>query len=183
MANSLISSIASAIAQVENTNPSLNNPGGIMDYNYYKQTGQFRLQQYPTPQAGQDALEALTAKYVAQGNTLDSFFGNYAPYGHGSNDPAVYAQTVSKAIGVPVDVPLNQVGDTSIPTYSVTGWGVAPSDLVVGSNDTGSIDTLNSVLGDGSNPYLPVSASAMGNWGWIALAIVGGILIIKGIGD
>jgi hypothetical protein len=170
MASSLASSIASAITQVENTNPSLNNPGGIMDYNYYKQTGQFRLQQYPSLEAGQDALLNLTQKYVDQGNTLDSFFGNYAPYGHGNNDPAVYAQTVSSKIGIPTDVPLNTISSNG-PIPSVTSTISYPSADVVTSGESsfsGDDTSLASLLSTSNLDTSDSNISSLGVLGLIA---------------
>jgi hypothetical protein len=175
MASSLATSIASAITQVENTNPSLNNPGGIMDYNYYKQTGQFRLQQYPSLTDGRTALETLAQKYIDEGNTLDSFFGTYAPYGHGSNDPAAYAQTVSSKIGIPTNVPLNTIGSNDL-TPLVTSTISYPSTDVVTSGESsfsGDDTSLASLL-DMSN--LGTSDSSMNSLG--VLGLIAGLGII-----
>jgi hypothetical protein len=109
MGSDIVSSIASAITQMENANPALNNPGNIMDYDYYKSTGQFRLQQYSSPEEGQAALESLITKYVGQGLNLQDFFAKYAPAGHGNNDPVNYANFVSNQTGIPLDVPLNEL--------------------------------------------------------------------------
>ena len=182
MSSSLVGAIASAIARVENTNPSLNNPGGLMDVPYYKQTGLFRLAQYSTPQAGEQALESTVTNYVNQGNTLDSFFGNYAPYGHGSNDPAVYAQTVSGMIGgVPTDVPLNTLGGT--PTYSTTAYAMAPTPGETTSllNDLGNEGAIN--LGEDFSSLTSITNTGTllsdSNWGLIGLALVGAIALYK----
>jgi hypothetical protein len=140
MANSLITSITGAIAQMEGSNPSTNNPGNIMDLAYYKQTGQFRVQQYPTPQAGQDALESLTNSYINKGYSLNDFFAKYAPTGHGNNNPVAYAQFVAGKVGVDPNVPLNQVG--GVPTYTITGYGVAPTDVLVAGEATTGQDSL-----------------------------------------
>ena len=148
---SLVSSIASAITTMENANPSLNNPGNIMDLAYYNQTGKFQLQQYPTAEAGQSALDSLITSYIGRGYNLNQFFATYAPSGHGANDPTAYANYVSGQIGVDPTTPLASVGGT--PTYSVTATST-PLDATPSSldNNEANLSTdLSSLLGDSSS--------------------------------
>lgn len=141
---SLVQGIASAITSMEGANPSTNNPGNIMDLAYYQQTGNFRVQQYPTTQAGQSALDSLISNYISRGYNLNQFFATYAPSGHGNNDPTAYANYVSQKIGVDPTIPLASVGDT--PTYSVTATSSLPT------NDSSTTD-LSSLTSDISSLF------------------------------
>jgi len=114
MTNPLTPALADAITKQEGWFPGSasqknNNPGNIMDIDYYRKTGQFRLQSYPTLEAGREALESLVDKYISAGHTLTSFFAKYAPAGHGANDPNVYARNVAGWLGIPMDAPLKQI--------------------------------------------------------------------------
>lgn len=109
----LVEQLADAITRQEGANPARNNPGNIMDLDYYRQTGQFRVRQFPTPEAGRAALEDLIESYIDRGYNLDQFFARYAPAGHGANNPAVYAANVSQWTGIDRNTPLrNLVGGT-----------------------------------------------------------------------
>jgi hypothetical protein len=130
---------------MEGANPSLNNPGNIMDYGYYQQTGNFRLQQYPTKEAGDTALDSLISSYISRGYNLNQFFATYAPTGHGNNDPVAYANYVSGKIGVDPTIPLTSVSDTGIPTYSVT----ATSTPLDSTGDLNISSDLASLFGTG----------------------------------
>jgi hypothetical protein len=143
MASTLVQNIAAAITSMEGANPSLNNPGNIMDYGYYQQTGNFRLQQYPTKEAGDTALDSLISSYISRGYNLNQFFATYAPTGHGANDPVAYANYVSGKIGVDPTTPLTNVSDTGIPTYSVT----ATSTALDSNNDLSLSSDLASLFG------------------------------------
>lgn len=120
MAN-LISTLADAITKQEGFFPGSvsaknNNPGNIMDLDYFKSTGQFRVKAFATLEEGRAALEKLISNYIGQGHTLISFFNKYAPGGHGANDPTIYAKNVAGWTGIPVDVPLNTLpGDIGGP--------------------------------------------------------------------
>lgn len=150
------SEIADLIAQQfkrqENTNTAYNNPGAIMDLEYYRQTGQFRLQQYPTYDAGYSALvDLIKRKGVESGLTLRQFlegvpggYPGYAPYGHGGNDPNVYAENVAGWLGINPDVPLNQAFASS--SYSPS------TNASSGSGGSGGSAIDWSLFGTGSNP-------------------------------
>lgn len=151
MANTLISTLADAITRQEGFFPGSasyrnNNPGNIMDIDYYKKTGEFKLKAYATLEEGRAALESLVEKYINAGHTLTSFFAKYAPDSHGNNNSTVYANNVAQWTGLPVDVPLNQLGDYSGPTGtdftasmspaspspSDSGFGVLPAVALLG---------------------------------------------------
>lgn len=111
---SLIPALADAIQRQEgwfsgSVVYKANNPGNIMDYDYYKKTGQFRVQQYGSYEEGRAALESLIGKYISQGLTLEEFFAKYAPSGHGGNNPNTYANNVAGWIGIDTSTPLNQI--------------------------------------------------------------------------
>jgi hypothetical protein len=131
MASTLVSAIADAITRQEGFFPGSasfrnNNPGNIMDIDYYRRTGQFRLQTYSSLEVGRAALESLVQKYIDSGHTLLSFFAKYAPSSHGDNKPAVYAQNVAGWLGIPIDVPINQLTWAG-PSAPQTGPEVAAS--------------------------------------------------------
>lgn len=106
---SLITSLSDAITRMENAPSSYNNPGAIMDLEYYRNTGEFRLQTYGSYEEGRNALERLVQLYINEGHNLYSFFAKYAPQGHGNNNPRQYAETVSGWIGVDPNVRLSDV--------------------------------------------------------------------------
>jgi hypothetical protein len=141
MVNSpIVSSIAAAITRQENVasvQPTINNPGAIMDLPYYKQTGKFRLATYNTPEEGQNALEKLITWYVGQGYTLEEMFAKYAPSGHGANDPTVYAKNVSAFTGIPLGVPIKDV---------VNGASTSPVNTDLITTDVATIPTGNSEI-------------------------------------
>lgn len=101
--------IAISIIRVENAKPELNNPGNIMDLAYYKATGQFKLQQYETLLDGWNALKRLVGRYIERGYDLEQFFAKYAPSGHGTNNPQIYARTVSTWTGLPLLIPIKDI--------------------------------------------------------------------------
>lgn len=129
--STIVDSIATAITKMEGANPSLNNPGNIMDLNYYKSTGKFALQQYDSPSSGYNALTTLIQHYIDQGLDLNSFFAKYAPSGHGKNDPSGYANFVSQQTGIPLGVRLSDY---------INGNGLDVSDSTVDDGTTGSVD-------------------------------------------
>jgi len=86
-----------------------NNPGNIMDLGFYRQTKRFRLETYPTVEAGFAAAEAWWGRRIREGKTLREAIHIYAPQGHGANDPEAYAAFVAGAVGIPPDVPLSQL--------------------------------------------------------------------------
>ena len=178
MASTLVQNIAAAITSMEGANPSTNNPGNIMDLGYYQQTGQFRVQQYPTTEAGDAALESLITSYISRGYNLNQFFATYAPTGHGNNDPVAYANYVSGKIGVDPTTPLASVGDTSIPTYSVT----ATSTALDSNSDTLSSDLASLFGSSDSNISSDIMSGGVsnvsGNGVLIGVGVVGLALLL-----
>lgn len=112
----LVDAIAVAIARQEKTNPTLNNPGAIMDVQYYKQTGgKFRLQQFATLAEGVTALKKLIRIYIDRGETLSSFFAKYAPTGHGNNNSNSYANNVANWLGISKNIKLSSLEPSYVP--------------------------------------------------------------------
>jgi hypothetical protein len=86
-----------------------NNPGNLMDYQHYKLTRTFRLQQYATVEAGFRAAEDWWMRRIREGKTLRQALHIYAPKGHGDNDPEHYTALVAAATGIAADRRLAEV--------------------------------------------------------------------------
>ena len=97
---SLQTNLASAITRMENTNPAYNNPGAIWDMSTNA------IRRYSTFEEGYQALLNTINSKISRGHTLTSFFREYAPLGHGDNNPDLYASTVGGWLNLPTDVPL-----------------------------------------------------------------------------
>lgn len=151
MSSELTNKLADAITRQEGFFPGSasyknNNPGNIMDLAYYKQTGQFKLQSYPTLEAGRAALESLVDRYIEAGHTLTSFFAKYAPAGHGGNDPNIYAKNVAGWLGIPMDAPLKQINLAPPPAtpgvegeiVPATESGIATMPLLIATGAVGA---------------------------------------------
>ena len=170
MSTPLTAALADAITRQEGFFPGSasyqnNNPGNIMDLGYYRQTGQFKLQAYPTLEAGRAALESLVDKYIAAGHTLTSFFAKYAPAGHGGNDPNVYARNVAGWLGIPMDIPLAQVGPPKVEEIG-NAPNTAPTVDLMAANGGG--DTPATESGIATMPLL-LATGAVGAflWWWL----------------
>lgn len=110
---SLGSAVNSATESVANFATNLsgktirNNPGNIMDLDYYKKTGKFKLKEYSSLEEGYAALfKLLSGKgYIGSNNhnTIRTIFPKYAPKGHGNNDPKIYSENVSNWTGIDQD--------------------------------------------------------------------------------
>lgn len=119
---SLGSAVNSATESVANFATNLsgktirNNPGNIMDLDYYKSTGKFRLKEYSSLEEGYAALfRLLSGKgYIGSNNhnTIRTIFPKYAPKGHGNNDPKIYSENVSNWTGIDQDKKLTADEDT-----------------------------------------------------------------------
>lgn len=154
----LVTDLASAITRQENVNPSYNNPGGIFD------VANNRIKTYGTYDEGYQALLNTVNAKIARGYNLYQFFNEYAPYGHGSNDPNQYAKNVSSWLGIDPNVPLNTISSSSI-------------DITTGSlvTDTGTVtDSENGM------PVFTADVTAMlsDQMPWILGALVGGLLYL-----
>lgn len=138
--------IADAIQQMEGWKPGSvsyvnNNPGNIMDLAYYKQTGKFRVQTYPSYAAGRQALESLIGSYAAQGATIESMFRKYAPEGHGNNNPAIYADYVASAVGVPKSTPVSSIISSSSSSASTATIDMTETNPFVYDDGSSSAST------------------------------------------
>lgn len=142
MANNLVSTIADAITRQEgffegSASYKNNNPGNIMDLAYYKNTGQFKLATYSSLEEGRKALENLVQRYIDAGHTLNSFFARYAPSGHGSNQPNVYAANVASWTGLPRDQPLKNLDAAQLAHSSPSNVTMQIPETTSGSGEEG----------------------------------------------
>jgi len=173
VADAITVSIANAIIKMENDNPSLNNPGAIMDLSYYHSTGQFQLQQYPTYQDGLTALYNLIDSYRSQGMTLSQFFAKYAPASAG-NDPTNYANFVAAQTGLPVNsvIPAPGTADTvNAVSAAADAAAVTPTGNAVTSSFADGVDATDYPnAGDLTNSsiwtWLAIGAGAVALW-WL----------------
>ncbi len=111
-----------------------NNPGNIMDVDFYKATGQFKLRKYPAMVDGWNALRSLVEKSLfGKRLTLLEFIGGkksvyngYAPQGHGNNDPANYARLIGQWLSLPVNEPAQpEWADRIVQTDKLPEYGGA----------------------------------------------------------
>ena len=176
-ANTLISSIASGIERQEGFTSGTctkcvqnNNPGALT-----AGPGQIGtaggLAVFPDVATGEAALDNQIQLNINRGLTLDQFFAGgtsssgsyypgYAPAAAG-NDPATYASNVALWVGIPADIPLNQIDPNSLTTGLPTSGDGIPADS---SMDDGSV-----VLTDGS---VVLTDSGIPTWAWI---VAGGL--------
>ncbi len=117
MSNSIIDSIAKAIAAMEGFTSGAskiavqnNNPGNIRFWSKnLPMVGGFT--KFPSLDDGWNALNKLIGDYVkgrytgGKSPTLEEFFAKYAPSAD-NNNPVKYAQYVSSKTGIPLGVPL-----------------------------------------------------------------------------
>jgi hypothetical protein len=116
---SLTESIAQSIAAVESGgNPNAlnyrnNNPGNLRSWGSNPIVDGYAS--FPTMQEGWSALYSQIDKNIGRGLTLNEFFagkpGVYAGYAPAAdrNAPLAYAARVGSNVGIPVDIPLNQL--------------------------------------------------------------------------
>lgn len=164
----LISAMAAFITQHEGNNPAFAgnfNPGNLIyvqgGWNYPGAVpGAGGFAKYPDAATGQAALEHQIQVQVNNGQTLTQFFNQYAPgntqnAAGGVQTPAAtqaYISQASSALGIPVDVPLNQVQSGSydpslFASSDPSATGTDPSMSVGDSIDTTTTDT-GATLGD-----------------------------------
>lgn len=167
-----IEKMAQAIARVENTSSyssflrGRNNPGALM---YAGQAGATPFQttmgtfaQFGTETQGWEALYRQIELNAAKGLTFYTFFagerdgaGNvipggyygYAPAGHGSNQPNVYANTVSSLLGVPVTMRVLDYINGLGPSTSTPAPSPVPSPSSI-DPETGVDEMPRIVYGD-----------------------------------
>lgn len=117
----IVEDLASAIERMEGTGcgRGRNNPGNLRSWGDLPTSGGFAV--FPTCDAGRRALQHQVQRNIDRGLTLQEFFGGkagvypgYAPAAD-SNDPYHYARSVSQWTGLPIDIPLSQIGSGHAP--------------------------------------------------------------------
>ena len=144
LGDALVSSLASAITQVEGYNPNFvanNNPGNLIYVGQAGATlGAGGFAAFPTLAAGQAALNSQIQNYIDRGYNLNQFFNTYAPgntknAAGGVQTPAAtqaYINTVSSQLGLDPSIPLNSIQS------SFTGPGSVSADSSSSSDTSGS---------------------------------------------
>ena len=115
---SAIDDIAAAIARQEGGGCGANNnPGNLRSWGSLPTSRGFAV--FPTCDAGWQALRQQVQRNVDRGLTLEEFFGGkpgvypgYAPAAD-RNQPDIYAANVSTWTGIPLGVPLDELGSSS----------------------------------------------------------------------
>jgi hypothetical protein len=152
--NSLVSSISSAITQMEGVNPNFvgnNNPGNLVYIgpNQNGQTGVTRgaggFAAFPDLATGQAALYNQIQGQINSGQNLTQFFNQYAP--SGTCNAAGGCQT-SQATQNYINFVSQQTGiDPSVPLNSVASGSYDPS--AASPSDTGATFDLSSLFPSG----------------------------------
>lgn len=179
---SLIDSISQAIATMEgfykagSISQRQNNPGDLRSWGSYPVVNGYV--QFPDAATGWAALNQQVQLNINRGLTLEEFFGGkpgiyggYAPAAD-SNQPSVYAQFVGTQAGIPVDVPLNQIGGGIS--------GPLPPVYQDTSTDPPAFD-LMSLFGDPSNA--DHSESGVVDWGSLLVLGVVGLVLYMAFSD
>lgn len=89
-----------------------NNPGNLIYTDYYARNfgaipGEGKYSRFPNYATGYAALKHQIQVDAGRGLTIGEMMAKYAPSSDG-NDPAGYAQTIARALGVSVDTPVLQ---------------------------------------------------------------------------
>lgn len=171
----LVSSIASAIAQMEGYNTpgtiaaKNNNPGNVRSgAGQIGTSGGFAV--FPDAATGWAALDYETQRRIAAGENLQQFFGGgtipgYAPAAD-SNNPTGYAAFVAQQIGVDPTVSLSSV---SSPPLAPMGPPLLPDDGSTVLND-GSVSSDSSTGFDLSSVFTDQSSGGISSLGWLGIA-------------
>ena len=133
--NAQYSTVADAMVRQEGYNSQLaplNNPGNLV---YAGQAGATPVTingmtwaSFPTYEAGYQALLNQIALDASRGLTILQFTSKYAPAGHGTNDPVVYAANIAAATGL------------SPNSYLSDAAGGSPYNFDTGALDNVAID-------------------------------------------
>ena len=165
LGDTLVSSMAAAIRQMEGTNPAFasnNNPGNVTyvkgGWNYpgcVPGAGGFCA--YPDAATGEAALEHQIQVQIASGQNLSDFFNQYAPgntknAAGGVQTPAAtqnYINMVSGQLGIDPSVPLNSI------QASYSGPGSVDSSASADTSDSsdGSSFDFSSLLPASDSTY------------------------------
>lgn len=155
LGDALVTSLASAIRQVEGSNPNFaanNNPGNLVFVGQSGATmGAGGFAAFPTQAAGEAALDWQIQNYINRGYNLTQFFNTYAPGGTSNAAGGVqtqyatnsYVQTVANQLGLDPSVPLSsiQAGYSGSDT-SGSGSPAVSGGLDLASYLPGSISSL-----------------------------------------
>lgn len=162
--NSQYSTVADAMVRQEGYNSALaplNNPGNLM---YAGQSGATPVTvngstwaSFPTYEAGYQALLNQIALDASRGLTILQFTSKYAPAGHGTNDPVVYAANIAAATGL------------SPNSYLSDAAGGSPYNF-----DTGTLDNV----AIGNQTAGTFSASLLDNPWALALGAAAAVLVL-----
>jgi hypothetical protein len=147
---SLITDLAAAMVRQEGSSSygtagqRYNNPGNLMDPKHaiwpQYPTAPSGEVIFPDQATGESALENDLRIKIARGMTLTSLITMYAP--PSQNDTAAYIANVSSWTGLPTNVPLNTIGDTTAPAIDpnavLADLGL-DSSLQAGSIDWGMV--------------------------------------------
>jgi len=113
-----VEAIAAAIQQQEGYYPGSlayknNNPGNLIYVGQYGAvSGEGGFAKFPTYQDGLQALYNQIQLYASRGLTIQGMMDIYAPAGHGTNDPNLYALNVATAVESSPDTLLTDIGQT-----------------------------------------------------------------------
>lgn len=171
ISQSAIGTIADTIERIEGYHlpTSLakrnNNPGNLI---YVGQSGAVRgeggFAAWPSYAEGRAALERQIGLYSDRGLSIASMMEIYAPRGHGSNDPSLYAAEIARSLGVPVS--------TALSSLTAAGGGGQGVDTGIDNtpvyiDDPGSIDLWPSggqgeVEGEGEGVVMWMAAGLVG---------------------
>jgi hypothetical protein len=129
---------ASAISMIANTVESVegyrsgtisyrnNNPGNLIYVGQPGATpGEGGFAYFQDYSSGRAALERQIGLYAGRGLTIQGMAQVYAPWGHGNNNPDVYAGRIASALGVPATTPLSMLdspgGSVQLPAVVPAG--------------------------------------------------------------
>lgn len=111
-----VEAIAAAIQQQEGYYPGSlayknNNPGNLIYVGQYGAvSGEGGFAKFASYQDGLQALYNQIQLYASRGLTIQGMMDIYAPAGHGTNDPYLYASNVAAAVGSTPDTLLTDIG-------------------------------------------------------------------------
>lgn len=108
-----------------------NNPGNIVSSGEAESYGAYRGKRnnifavFPSEAQGFDAIRRFLLR--RKDKTILQMMEVYAPSGHGSNNPEVYAQKISAALGMSTDTPVSQLSDEQVTVFAreikrIEGW-------------------------------------------------------------
>lgn len=195
LGDTLVSSLAAAIRQVEGYNPNFapnNNPGNLIYVgpNQNGQTGVTKgaggFAKFMSPASGESALEWQAQNYIDRGYTLTDFINTWAPP-NTQNDAGGkqtqqmttnYVASVAASTGIDPNIPLNSIQSS----YSGPGsYSPSDSSSFDSSTDTSS-DPLSSWLPSfGSDQTYDLAGMVLSGSDLLMLggAIVGTVLLFS----